>query len=276
MGFFMDGLEADRYDRTYGDRHLLRRIVGYFRPHRRVMLLISAIIVLGAATSAALPLLLARGIDSLAEDQSLATVLLLVGGILVAGGLSWTLSYIRLRNTSRVVADVVLTVRRDAFAAVLARDMSFFDEEPSGKIVARVTSDSESFAQTVTLAMNLVSQILLVVLIVGVLVWIDLRLALVTLAIAPLVVASALGFRRVARRSVQQQQRMNARVNAMIQEAVSGIAVAKSFRQEQALYDEFSDLNRRAYRVNLRSGFVFSGIFPLLLTITGCGTAMLI
>jgi ABC-type multidrug transport system fused ATPase/permease subunit len=276
MGFFMDGLEADRYDRTYGDRYLLRRILGYFRPHRRTMLLVSVVIVLNAMMRTALPVLLARGIDSLVDGDTLRTTAVLVVGILAAGALAWTFNYLRMRNTWRVVGDVVLRVREDAFAAVLARDMSFYDEELGGKIVARVTSDSESFAQTVTLCMNLISQLLVVVLVVGVLFWIDVRLALVTVAIGPLVIAAALGFRRVARRSVQQSQRINASVNANIQEAVSGIGVAKAFRQELAVYEDFRGLNRQSYRINLRAGFVFSGIFPLLGTITGIGTAVLI
>src|SRR5262249_47563051 len=165
----MDGLEADRYDKTYGDRYLFRRIVGYFRPYRRTMLLVSLVVVLGAGMSAMLPVLLARGIDSLAKEQSLRTTLLLVVAILVSGALAWSCFYLRMRNMWRVVGDVVLTVRQDAFDAVLARDMSFYDEEPSGKIVARVTSDTEAFAQTVTLCINLVSQVLLITLLMGLL-----------------------------------------------------------------------------------------------------------
>ena len=276
MGFFMDGLDADRYDRTYGHRYLLLRILGYVRPYRRTMLLVALVIVLAALMRTTLQVLLARGIDALAEGETLRRTLALVGGILAAGVLAWSFQYLRMSTMFRVIGDVVLKVREDAFAAVLARDMSFYDEEPSGKIVARVTSDSEAFAQTVTLCMNLISQLLIVVLVVGVLLWVEPRLALVTLAIAPVVVAAALGFRRVARHSVQQSQRIGARVNANIQEAVSGIAVAKAFRQEQAVYEDFRALNNQAYRIYLRSGFVFSGIFPLLGTITGCGTAALI
>src|SRR5262249_22464371 len=64
--------------------------------------------------------------------------------------------------------------------------------------------------------------------------------------------------------------------NANIQEAIAGIGVAKAFRQEQAVYEDFAVLNRQSYRINLRSGFVFSGIFPILGAISGCGTALLL
>ena len=173
--------------------------------------------------------------------------------------------------TARVVGDVVLRLRLDAFAAVVARDMSFYDEFPSGKIVSRVTSDSDDFATVVTLTLNLLSQVLLVVLIAGVLFYVNVGLALLTIAMAPLIVAAALGFRRIARRTTQRAQRAQARVNASVQEAMTGITVAKTFRQEATMYAEFKAINAQRYQVNLRQGFVFSGIFPILTTIAGLG-----
>ena len=79
--------------------------------------------------------------------------------------LSWTFNFVRQWFTARVVGDVVLQLRQDAFEAVMERDMSFYDEFPSGKIVSRVTSDTEDFSTVVTLTLNLLSQVLLVVLI---------------------------------------------------------------------------------------------------------------
>src|SRR5262249_47193041 len=61
-----------------------------------------------------------------------------------------------------------------------------------------------------------------------------------------------------------------------IQETVSGIGVAKTFRQEQSIYDEFLDFNRRSFWINIRTGYVFSGIFPILTTLAGIGTAALV
>jgi ABC-type multidrug transport system fused ATPase/permease subunit len=69
---------------------------------------------------------------------------------------------------------------------------------------------------------------------------------------------------------------MYAEVSAHIQETISGIGVAKTFRQEQAVYDEFQDVNAKAYRVNLRTGYVFNAIFPILGALAGVGTAALV
>src|SRR5437588_1208910 len=287
MGFVMDGLEAEAYDRSYSDRDLLQRILGYFRPALRVMLFVAVMVVLNSVMDTALPIAVSRGIDALAT-HTLATpgrsallppdggAGLLVGVILLAGVLSWTFNFLRQWYTARIVGGVVLRLRLDAFAAVVARDMSFYDEFPSAKIVSRVTSDSEDFSTVVTLTLNLVSQVLLVVLIAGVLFYVNTRLALLTIAMAPLIVAVALGFRRIARRTTQRAQRAQARVNASVQEAMTGITVAKTFRQEATMYAEFKEINEQRYQVNLRQGFVFSGIFPLLGMIAGLGTTAIV
>jgi ABC-type multidrug transport system fused ATPase/permease subunit len=276
MGFLMDGLDADAYDRTYSDRQLVRRILGYFRPKAGIMLFVAALVVLNSVADTVLPILLARGIDTLAKSISAQAVATLIGAILAAGVLSWTFNFFRQWYTARAVGDVVLKLREDAFAAVLARDMSFYDEHPSGKIVSRVTSDTEDFATVVTLTLGLLSQLLLVVLIAAALFYINVTLALLALVIAPLIVLVALGFRRLARLSTRRSQRSQARVNSLVQETISGISVAKGFRQEQTIYDEFLGVNEQSYQVTLRSGFIYNGIFPILNMVAGLGTTIVV
>ena len=276
MGFIMDGLDAEAYDRTYGDRVLLRRIVGYFRPKLPIMLFVASMVVLASVSDAGLNLLLAEGIDQLEEALDGGSVGLIVAAILVAGVVSWTTNFLRQRYTARAVGDVVLTLRKDAFRAVMARDMSFYDENPSGKIVSRVTSDTEEFASVVTLTLSLLSQLLLFLLVTGILVYVNVTLSLFVLAMAPFITVIALAFRRYARLATQRSQRSTARVNANVQEAVSGISVAKAFRQEATVYDEFQNINRQAYQASLRSGFIYSGIFPILVTVAACGTAVVV
>ncbi len=276
MGFIMDGLDADAYDRTYSDRKLIARILRYFRPRARIMLLVTVMIVLGSLADTVLPLLLARGVDILANSRTMATISGLVAAILIAGILSWIFNFVRQWYTARAVGDVVLQLRLDAFSSVLARDMSFYDENPSGKIVSRVTSDTEDFSTVVTLVLNLLSQALLVVLITIVLFVINPTLALLALGIAPVIIIVALAFRRIARVTVRNSQRARARVNNTIQETISGIAIAKNFRQEQTIYNEFGAVNTQAYQVNWRTGFVFNGVFPILNTVAGLGTVVIV
>ena len=276
MGFIMDGLEAEAYDRTYSDRQLIARIIGYFRPKLRMMLLVAVFIILISLFDTVFPVLISYGIDAVVASRTVQTIVLLTVAILLSGVFSWVSNFFRQWLTARSVGDVVLNLRRDAFNAVMARDMSFYDEYPTGKIVSRVTSDTEDFATVVTLALNLLSQVLLFFLIVIVLLFRSVQLSLLAFSILPFIVLIALGFRRIARRTTQRSQRSMARVNANVQEVVSGITVAKNFRQEQHMYDEFKQVNEQSYQVNVRSGFVYNGVFPVLVLVANIGTVIVI
>lgn len=276
MGFFMDGLDAEAYDRSYKDSQLVKRIISYFRPRLKLMLTVAVLVVLGSLLDAAFPILIARSIDMLQSARAFQIALLLVAFILVAGALSWVFNLFRQWFSARAVGDVVLQLRRDTFNAVMSRDMSFFDEFSSGKIVSRVTSDTDKFATVVTLTLNLLSQILLFFLVAGILLVRNWHLALLALSIMPAIVLVALGFRRLARSSTQRSQRSLARVNANVQEVISGITVAKNFRQEQNMYDEFKKVNEQSYHVNLRSGYLYNGIFPVLVALANIGTTIVV
>ncbi|GAA4081029.1 ABC transporter ATP-binding protein [Nonomuraea soli] len=276
MGFIMDGLDADDYDRTYGDGALLRRIGHYFRPKAGAMAVVATMIVLVSVAQAALPVVSSMAVDAVADGTIGEVAVPLTLALLAAGALSWLCSFVRHWQTAKVTGDVVLQLRQDAFDAVLARDMSFYDENPSGKIVSRVTSDTDDFATVSSLTMDLISQILMVVFVTGMLFVRSVELALLTLLIVPVVVALALGFRRIARKVTRRAQRSLSRVNANLQETMGGIAVAKNFRQEQQVYDEFRPINLQSYQVTLRQGFVFSSIFPVLFIVAGVATVGLV
>src|SRR6266700_2251650 len=188
MGFFMDGLDAEAYDRTYQDRQLIRRILHYFRPRLRFMLLVAGLILLKALLDAVSPLLMARTLDSYVSSRSLRTALLLAALILLASVFSWLCNLFRQWFTARAVGDVVLQLRKDAFAAVMERDLSFFDQFVSGTIVSRITSDTQSFSSVVTLTLDLLSQITLFLLMAVVLFARSWYLALLTLTVLPAII----------------------------------------------------------------------------------------
>jgi len=276
MGFIMDGLDAEAYDRNYKDSTLVRRIVRYFRPHTKTILLLTVLVVASALLDAAFPLIISHSLDNLVTAHAQTTALIIGSFILLSGGLWWVCNLFRQWYSARAVGDVVLNVREDAFNAVMERDMSFFDEFSSGKIVSRVTSDTDSFATVVTLTLNLLSQLLLFVILAVILFFINYQLALLALIIVPLIIGVALLFRRIARISTQRSQRSVARVNANVQEIISGITIAKNFRQEQNMYDEFKQVNEQSYQVNLRSGYLYNGIFPVLFMIANLGLTIVV
>ncbi len=276
MGFILDGLDTEAYDRNYDDRELLRRVLAYFKPHWKRMVLVAVAIAANSLAGTGGPILIARGIDMVARDQSTRAMLLVAGGVLILGAAAWTFNFIQQWFSARVVGDVVLKIREDVFAATIRHDLSFYDEHPSGKIVSRITSDTQDLAEVVTLTTNLFSQVLLVVFLTVWLVRINVTLTLLLLAMAPFAALIALSFRRIARIVTQRSRRVTAKINAQIQESVSGIVVAKSFRQERAIYDDFVTNNRQAYGVGLRRGLTLNTIFPLLNASSGVGAAVLI
>ncbi|HLF81923.1 MAG TPA: ABC transporter ATP-binding protein, partial [Anaerolineales bacterium] len=276
MGFILDGLETESYDREYRDRDLLRRILLYFRPHLRKMVLVAAVLTLNSAAGSGAPIAISRAIDAVGADPSLRTMLIASIVVLLLGGLAWIANFVQQWVSARVVGDVVLKLREDVLEATVRHDMSFYDEHPAGKIVSRVTSDTQDFSDVISLVVNLVSQVLLV----GILgVWlfnVNASLTLLLLAMAPISAGLALGFRGIARRVTQHAKRVTATINAQIQESISGIGVAKAFRKERSVYEAFERNNRQAFRVGLRRGITLVSIFPLMSASTGLGMALLV
>ena len=272
----MGGLNAEEYDRSYHDVELVRRITAYFRPERKKMALVAMMVSFISLAGTITPVVISRGIDLLAGNPQLQWIVAFSAIVTVLGVLNWAMSFVQQRFSARAVSNVVLALREDAFRAVMRRDLSFYDQHASGRIVSRVTSDTQDFATVVTLTIDLLSQLVLVVVITGVLFSQNVRLALITLALGPIVVGIALTFRRLARNVMQQAQRAQATVNATIQETISGIAVAKNFRQEAAIYQDFQATNEMAYNVQIRRVAVFGSIFPLLNTVSGIGVSVII
>jgi ATP-binding cassette subfamily B protein len=270
------GLNAEAYDREYTDRELLRRILRYFSPHRRRILVVGLIISAISGAGAAQPFVISWGLDALVQSPRLELILGLGLAALAFGVFNWGANWLRRRLAARVIGDVVLGLRRDSFNASVQHDMSFFDEFRSGRIISRITSDTQEFAQIVLLVTDLVSQLLLVLVLMIALLTVSWQLTLLTLGMAPLVLLVAMGFRRLARRVTRRGFQVIADVNAAIQEAVTGISVAKNFRQEASIYEDFSQVNQQSYRVNLMRGFVLSALFPTLATLSGIGTAIVL
>ena len=276
MGFIMDGLDAEEYDRQYSDWGLVKRILLYFKPHLWKMLVVGGVVFLSSLMDLILPVVVSQALDQLQFTPEtfdpIGTSIIL--GLAASAG--WVANMIRQWLSAEAVGDVTFDLREDAFNAVTERDMSFYDQYPTGKVVSRVLSDTQAFSETVRLSINLMSRLLLVVLLIIYLFTVNVNMTLVLMAIMPFIVYTALKFRTVARRTVTNSRRQLATVNAHIQESISGIGVAKAFRREQMIYDEFKTVNQESYEVEKINGFVFGSIFPILVTIAGVGVAAVV
>ena len=275
MGFFSD-LAREDYDRSYTDWELVRRLAAYFKRHGKKLTisLVATLIVAGAAASS--PVLVAYGVGLLDQNLQDSLLYLIALALFALGVIVWMANWVRRRAVTRVIGDVILDLRTEAFRATASHDMSFYDEHASGKIVSRITSDTNEFAQVSVLLTELVTQMVQVVILIVVLFQIDVQLTLLVLAMLPVLFLTSLGFRYLARRVMRRSMRAVANVNASIKESVTGIMVAKNFRQEEAIYREFETVNVQSYSVNVRRGFVLALVFPTLNAMMAVGTAIVV
>lgn len=275
MGFW-GGLAADKYDRQYGDDYLLRRLATYFKPHAKKVRLIVGL-TLGFALSGSLfTIIAAEAVRELEAGAADRTLIFLAVAIFVVAIVDFMLFWLRRVTIVRVVAPVISQLRKDAFVAAVDRDLAFYDTEKSGKVVSRITSDTQELQTVLVFSAEIISQIVEFLILLVVMINIDWRLTLLLLGMLPLVVGVSLIFRRLARIATRQGSRAMAAVNDNIQESVTGISVAKNFRREAMIYDEFTDVNKQSYRINLRRGGVFALIFPVMNAMLGFAIAAVI
>jgi ATP-binding cassette subfamily B protein len=275
MGFF-DGLDAEKYDRTYRDSDLARRIVGYFKPQLKRLMLISLLTLLIAGAGSLLPITVSRGVDMLQGVPTLLGMLAVAGVVLLVGLAMWFFNFALRRLITTAIAEVVAELAIQAYTASVEHDLSFYDEFSSGKIVSRITSDTRDFGELVSLITDVASMFIEALILAVVLVIINWQLSLYVFALIPIVSVLGILYRTIARKATRQGMRAMANVNSTIKETVSGIAVAKNFRQEASIYHEFSEANETSYKVNVRRGLALSIVFPTLNALAMIATGVMV
>jgi ATP-binding cassette subfamily B protein len=275
MGFY-EGLNEEKYDRQYKDSVLTKRIVQYFTTQKKQVAVIIFLVILMAVISAAQPVVVSKGLDALRDRPTLAASLLIGLIVLFIGLADWGLNWIRRRLTVRTVGDVILNLRTLAFRAAVEHDLSFYDQFSSGRIASRINSDTNDLGNLVVIITDVSAQVFQAVLLGIVIIRTEWHLALLLFAILPFIFFIALGFRAMARRVTRSGMQAMADVNSAIKETVSGIAIAKNFRQENSIFDTFNTANQVSYRVNVWRGFILSLVWPSLNAMSGVGTAVLV
>jgi len=275
MGFY-EGLNEEKYDRQYKDRDLAKRIFGYFTTQRKRVAVIVVFTISLAVITAAQPVIISKGLDTLKTMPSLAASLLIGGIVLFIGVADWGLNWARRRLTVRTVGDVVLNLRTLAFRAAVEHDLSFYDQFSSGRIVSRVNADTSTLGELIIIITDVSAQILNAVLLGIIIVRTEWRLSLVLFAFLPFIFLLALLFRRIARKVTKSGMQAMADVNSAIKETVSGISIAKNFRQESGIFNTFNAANRTSYRVNVWRGFILALVWPALNALVGIATATLV
>ena len=173
----------------------------------------------------------------------------------------------------RIMADM----RREIFAHLLRLPMSFLDTQPVGRLVTRATNDVAAINEMFTQGLvNLVQDLFMMVGVMVVMFRLEPRLGLVLLAFGPVLFALALWFRREARSAYREARRRLARLNAYLQEAISGIQIIQLFLQEARSLERFRGINREYYRAQMRSLLVYSLFGPAISAMQHIAIALLI
>ena len=275
MGFFA-GLDDEKYDRQYTDRELTGRIVDFFRTQIKRLVYSSITMVVLAFIGAALPVLVSRMVDLLAKKPTLQAIALVGVSLMSVGVGLWGLNWLRRSLIVRAVGDIVLDLRTRAFRAAADHDLSFYDQFSSGRIVSRITSDTNDFGQLIVIVTDVVSQMMQALILGVVLFRTEWRLTLLLMVFLPFIFGVAAGFRALARTVTKRGMKAMSDVNAAIKETISGISIAKNFRQEESIFKSFDESNQQSYRVNIRRGFVLSLVFPTLNALSGIFVGVLI
>ncbi|HSQ38556.1 MAG TPA: ABC transporter ATP-binding protein, partial [Anaerolineales bacterium] len=275
MGFFA-GLNPEKYDRQYSDSVLAGRIAAYFKSQAARLSIVALLVIALSGINAALPVLIGRVVDLLGEQPSLNVIWLVGLAMLAVGVGTWGFNWARRSLTVRAVGDVVLKLRSQAFHAAAEHDLSFYDQFSSGRIVSRITSDTNDFGQLVVILTDVTAQMFQAVLLGVIIFRTEWHMALLMVGFIPIALGITLGFRALARRVTKRGMQAMADVNAAIKETVSGISIAKNFRQENSIFETFDAANQTSYAVNVQRGLVFSLVFPILNAMSGIFVAILV
>lgn len=276
MGFFT-GLAAEKYDRQYSDRKLFKRIFDYFKTQSKKLIIVGVTLLIRSIIEALMPVIVARGLDEVTQQTITQNYIFILSGIiLILGVFSWLTNFFRRRYGARAIAEIIRQFSTDAFQASVRQDLAFHDNFDSGKIVSRITSDTREFGQLVTLSNDVLMQMISSLILGVILLRTEWRLAIAVFLLIPLLFYLVMLYRHSARKVTREGMRAMANVNSTIKETVSGIAIAKNFRQEESIYHEFQEANQTSFEVNIKRGFILSVVFPMLRTIGGIATALLV
>ena len=271
--FFTD----DRVETRGIDRRLLGRLLRYVLPHRGILAAALAALLCGTACQLAGPYLIKIVIDRNVMTGQLSGmgrwVLLYLAAL--AGGMGFL--YLQMYAVSVLGQRVILELRREMFARMQRLPVVFFDRTPTGRLMTRLTSDVEALQEL--LSSGLVSTIGDAAVLAGttaILLWMDPRLALVTFAVLPVLVLFVELLKKRIREANREMRRKLARMNAFLQEHVTGVAVVKAFGMEGKSERQFDALNGEYAAESVRLTNLYSIYFPGVEMLASIAVALLL
>jgi len=259
------------------DARLMRRLLQYLRPYWRQVLVALAAIVAGGAASLAQPYLIKVAIDRYVASRQLDGLnnlaLVFLGVLVVAFVAEYTQTWTMQLTGQRIMFDLRMAI----YGHLQRLDLAFYDRNPVGRLMTRVTSDVDVLNDLFTSGVVTVfGDVFALVGIMIMMLWMNWRLALVAFAVLPLVLLVTQWFRRNVRDSYRVVRGWIARINAFLQENITGMTTVQLFGREALNFERFDDIDRKHRDANIDSIFYYAVFYPAIEAIAALASALII
>lgn len=246
------------------DVAILKRLYAFVQPYRGRFFGLVAIIMLAACLAPLTPLLIRYTIDnviSAGDYHQLTTMLIIMLSVLVVQAIvQFSNTYLSGWLGQYIIRDI----RVQLYRKILTLRLKFFDNTPIGRLVTRSISDVETLADVFSEGMAAIAgDILQLVLIIGVMLYTDWRLALISLSTIPLMLFSTYVFKEKIKTSFNEVRTAVANLNSFVQEHITGMSIVQIFGSEKIEADKFRDINDEHRRANIRSIWYYSVYYPV-------------
>lgn len=269
--------EDEEHVRKVPDRVLIARLAKYMFKHKgRLAIAVTAVLV-ASLSGLVPPYLLKVAIDNYIVQGDL-TGLTFVAVILVAVYLiNWFSDYQRTYQISWLGQNMVNEIRMNLFSHLQNLSFSFYDKSETGRIISRVTNDTDTLSMIfVQGIVTVLSDILTLVGIVIVMLWLSVSLTLATLVVLPILLLSTLVFQSRLRRAYRMTRKKIAKVTSKLQESISGIREIQSFTRERDTIEVFRQANIENLQANVQAGRIFALLMPVIQIIGAVGTCIVL
>jgi ATP-binding cassette subfamily B multidrug efflux pump len=268
--------EEEAIGKTY-DFQVARRLLRYLKPYMR--LLVPAILLTFVVNwlGTLQPKFTQWAIDWYILPGTTAGLGLLVALYLGTQVLRLFFSYLQSILVNSVGQYTMFDMRRELYAKLQHQEVGYYDRNPVGRIMTRLTNDVDSLNQLFTEGVtDLLGDLVIIVTIITVMLWMDVKLTLISLLTVPLLFAATTWFRKGARRGYDLVRTRIARINAFLQEHFAGAQTVQIFNAETKSLREFDRINEEYRRANIDTIFYYAVFFPLVDLIGAIGIALII
>jgi ATP-binding cassette, subfamily B, multidrug efflux pump len=259
------------------DARLMRRLLQYLRPYKPQVALALAAIISASILQLAQPYLMKLAIDRYIANGDLRGVdriAIAFFGILIG---SFVLEFIQTWTLQMTGQRIMYDLRLQIYRHLQRIDLQFYDRNPVGRLMTRVTTDVDVLNDMFTSGVvSIFGDIFTLAGIMIVLVTMDWRLALVAFAVLPLIVLVTQWFRRNVRESYRTVRAWVARINAFLQEHITGMPTVQLFRRERRSFERFEEINRKHRDANIESILFYAVFYPAIEVIGALASALII